>query len=281
MMKAIAHKAFIAARKRLRDCKAQMHSVVAAEELPDDSMKEDYLESEGRALAHQIEQLFATIVMIHEGLEQTRSLAAFEEKFAPIRDKLNVVEYFDGDRDMAFSPGIDYLDDQLNLLAPLFDIPPSVEVERRILWNILEQTNVLMARQPTLPKREKDVQDALEHALAMPFPDTIREAGIAKQSKSYHPDFGVESLGTAIEVKFVDKAADVGKAIGQLYEDMGGYAGSPSWVQFMGVLYMTGSFTSQKRVNAELKKANCPKNWKVCVVAGVGGSPKAKKSAQK
>ena len=244
-------------------------------------MKEDFLESEGRALAHQIGQLFDSIVMIHEGLDQARSLAAFEEGFAPFRDKLNVVEFFDGDRDMAFSPGIDYLEDRLNLLAPLFDIAPSVEVERRILWNILEQTNVLMGRQPAPPKREKDVQDALEHVLTMPFPETIRETPIVKQTKSYRPDFGVESLKTAIEVKFVDKAADVGKAIGQLYEDMGGYGGSPSWEQFMGVLYMTGPFTSQKRVNAELKKANCPKNWRVCVVAGVGGPPKAKKSAGK
>jgi hypothetical protein len=280
-MKSIATKAFIAARKRLRDCKAQMHSVVAAEELPDDSMKEDYLESEGRALAHQIEQLFRAIVMIHEGLEQARSLAAFEKGFAPLKKRLHVVEFFDGDRDMAFSPGIDYLDERLDLLAPLFDIAPSVEVERRILWNILEQTNVLMGRQPTPPKREKDVQDALEHMLTMAFPDTIRETPIAKQTKSYRPDFGVESLKTAIEVKFVDKAADIGKTIGQLYEDMGGYAGSSSWEFFMAVVYMTGPFTAQKRIKAELKKANCPKNWKVCVVAGVGGAPKAKKSTSK
>lgn len=84
-MTCIAEKAFLAARKRLRDCKAQMHSVVAAEALPDDAMKADYLESEAGALAHQIEQLFHAMVMIHEGLEQVRSLAAFEKGFSPLR----------------------------------------------------------------------------------------------------------------------------------------------------------------------------------------------------
>lgn len=276
-MKSIATKAFIAARKRLRDCKAQMHSVVAAEELPDDSMKEDYLESEGRALAHQIEQLFRAIVMIHEGLEQARSLAVFEKGFAPLKKKLHVVKFFDGDRDMAFSPGIDYLDEGLNLLAPLFDIAPSVDVERRILWSILEQTGVLMGQQTKPPTREKDVQDALERALILPFPETIRDPGIAKQTKSYHPDFGVQSIKTAIEVKYVAKKSDLGKAMGELYEDMRGYADSPSWEQFMGVIYMTGAFTSQKRVNAELQKVKTPKNWRVCVVVGVGAPAKPKK----
>lgn len=275
-MKSIAQKAYIAARKRLRDCKAQMHAVVAAQELPDDAMKEDYLESEGRALAHQIEQLFATIVLIHEELDQDRSLTSFSEGFAPLRAQLNVVSFFDHDRDMPYSLGIDYLSDRLDLLAPLFDIAASVDVERRILWTILEQTNVLMANQPAPPKREKDVQDALEIVLMLPFPDLIREAAVPKQSKSYHPDFAVKSLKTAIEVKFDGKKADVGKAIGELYEDMHGYAGDPSYDQFMGVLYMTGAFTSQKRVNAELKEAQCPKSWKVCVVAGVGEPAKSK-----
>lgn len=274
-MKSIAEKAFLAARKRLRECKVQMHAVVAADELPDDSMKEDYVESEGRALAYNIEQLFDTVVMIHEDLNQANSLAAVVNGFAAFRGKLNEVKFFDNDRDMAYSPAIDYLDARLDLLAPLFEIPPSVAVERRIVWNILEQTGVLMAQQAKPPAREKDVQDALERVLILPFPETIRDPKIGKQTKSYHPDFGIESLKTAIEVKYVGKESDVGKSVGELYEDMRGYADSPVWEQFMGIIYMTSAFTSERRVKAELKKVNTPKNWNVCVVVGPGGTAKS------
>lgn len=191
------------------------------------------------------------------------------------------MKFFDDDPDLAFSPGIDYLEAWLDLLAPLFDITPSVDVERRILWSLLVRTGVLMGYQTKPPTREKDVQDALERALILPFPETIREPAIPKKSKSYHPDFGVQSLKTAIEVKFVAKKADIGKTMGELYEDMRGYADSRAWEQFMGVLYLTGAFTSQERVNAELQKVKTPKNWKVCVVVGAGAPVNPKKPVGK
>lgn len=269
-MTTVAQKAFAAAQGCLRDCKAQMHAVAAAEELPDDISKEDYLESEGGALALLIERFYRTIVMVHEALGQSASLAALSSGFEPLRPKLGTVTYYDGDLDLPQSAGIEFLEERLITLAPLVAVPKSMAVQRRILWTMLEQTNVLMGQQSVAPAREKDVQDALEKVLILPFPDVIREPGIPKQTKTYHPDFGIQSLKAAIEVKFVGKKEDIGKAIGQLYEDMHGYNDSAAWSMFLGVIYMTGPFLSQKRLTAEARKAGIPKSWRVCVVVGPG-----------
>lgn len=283
----IAHKAFGAAQELLRECRVQLNAVVAADHLDNDEMKDHYLEREGIALAHQINRLYRTIVMIHEALGQSNSLAEFTAAFEPLRPSLSQISYFDDDPDMPESNGIDFLAEQIRTIAPLIVPPKAIDVQRQILWTILEQTNVLLNNLEILPTKEKHIQDALEKVLMLPFPDTICHQPTTKQTKAYHPDFTVQSLDTAIELKFVGKSADVGKTLGALYEDMHAYADSQTWSKVYGVIYMTGPFLSQKRLDAELKKAKAPANWRVCVVVGKHGfteeTPKehgAKKSAK-
>lgn len=266
-----AAKAFAAALERLRECKAQMSAVAAAEELPEDNMKDDYLESESKHFASLLVRLFRTIVMIHEALDQRQSLEIFISGFEKLRPTLSTVSFFDGDASMPESAVLDYLAEELTIVGSLLTVQKSATAQWKILWTMLEQTNILIGQQSKQPKREKDVQDVLEKALIIPFPDTIREPSIPKQTKTYRPDFGIQSLRTAIEVKFVAKKGDVGKALGELYEDMHGYAGSPEWSMFMAVIYMTGPFVSKQRVEAEARKAKLPKNWQVCVSVGSGG----------
>ena len=119
------------------------------------------------------------------------------------------------------------------------------------------------------------MQDALQPALRLVFPDVIREPPIPKQTKTYHPDFGIDSIATAVEVKFADDKQKAKSAIGELYEDMKGYAAS-EFTFFIGLVYLTGAYLSQDQVNAEMKKVGTPKNWRVYLVFG-DGKPKPKR----
>jgi hypothetical protein len=94
--------------------------------------------------------------------------------------------------------------------------------------------------------RAKDQQDSLDWVLKLAFPDMIREPSIAKQTKVYKPDFGIASVETAIEVKFLGKGSAVGTVLGQLYEDMRGYNEAPGYTLFLGLIYMTGHLVSQE-----------------------------------
>jgi hypothetical protein len=67
-------------------------------------------------------------------------------------------------------------------------------------------------------------------------------------------------------------AVDRGKAksaIGELYEDMKGYAAS-EFTLFIGLVYLTGAYLSQEQVEAELKKVGTPKDWRIDLVVGSG-----------
>ena len=101
------------------------------------------------------------------------------------------------------------------------------------------------------PMREKDVQDDLHPVLRLAFPDVIREPAVPQQTKTYHPDFGIASLGIAVEVKFVEDKVKAALAIGGLYEDMLGYAGS-EYSSFVALVYMTRNFLTQDQVDTEL-----------------------------
>ena len=111
------------------------------------------------------------------------------------------------------------------------------------------------------------------------FRDVIREPPIPKQTKTYQPDFGIESIETAVEVKYANDPQKAKSAVGELYEDMRGYADS-EFTLFIGLIYMTAPYLSQEQVDAELQKVGTPKNWRVYLCVGAG-KPKGKGSSAK
>jgi hypothetical protein len=124
------------------------------------------------------------------------------------------------------------------------------------------------------PSSEKDVRQCIYDLLLHVFPDTVREIPIAKVSKSYKPDIGVRSLKAAVEYKFADSEKEAKSAIGGIYEDVAGYAGSDDWKTFFGVIYMTDAFYTQAQVEAEFKSSNVNAAWRPLVVLGKGGRRK-------
>ncbi|MCC4234584.1 hypothetical protein LL253_18085 [Sphingobium soli] len=272
----LATKAYGAARAAVQNCHAQVNAYADADEnRPDDFDPEEYLQD----MAAQLEELSRKaidalrILLELLGLDATR--IDFDDQIAVFEAvDFTKVGYFD-EYYGANNVVVDAVSRRLDRIAPLIEIPADVRTERRVLARMLRQTAHYLDAINNVPTREKDVQDALQPALRLAFPDVIREPPIPKQTKTYHPDFGIDSIATAVEVKFADDKQKAKSAIGELYEDMKGYEDS-EFSLFVGLVYLTGAYLSQDQVDAEMKKVGTSKNWRVYLVFG-DGKPKPKR----
>lgn len=120
------------------------------------------------------------------------------------------------------------------------------------------------------PEKESDVRNAVYSVLIHPYPDTVRDIPIAKVSKAYKPDIGIRSLKAAVEYKFVATEADARRVIGEVFEDVHGYAGSEDWKYFYAVFYITDAFFTPAQVEAEFQMSNVDRSWKPLLVSGKG-----------
>lgn len=272
---ALATKAYGAARAAVQDCYAQVHAYADAEENhPGHFEADEYLQDMAAHLAELNRKAIDAVRILLELIGLNETLIDFDNQLAGIAEAdFTKVEYFD-EYLGAHNAVVDTVSRRLDRIGPLLEIPANVEIERRMLRRMLRQIPHYLDSMENVPTREKDVQDALHPALRLAFPDVIREPVIPKQTKTYKPDFGIDSIATAVEVKFADDRGKAKSAIGELYEDMKGYAAS-EFTLFIGLVYLTGAYLSQEQVEAELKKVGTPKDWRVAVVVG-GGKTKSK-----
>ncbi|MBY5704154.1 hypothetical protein HFO38_15715 [Rhizobium leguminosarum] len=264
----IAARALASAQNRIQECRLQIFNISDADAHMEGPERDDYLNDLTTAFKTQTYNAKASIGIVYNILGLTDSLRGLEADFEAVRDTVGVVSYVDP-FDGAFNEAIDYLQARLELLVPLLEVPSQTQAQRMILTRVLRQLPQFIEHGGMLPTREKDVQDQLHPVLRLSFPDVIREAAVPKQTKTYFPDFGIDSIATAVEVKFVETKSKAALAIGGLYEDMKGYAASV-FTHFIGLVYMTGNFLTQEQVEAELRKVQTPKNWEVYVVFGMG-----------
>lgn len=272
----LAIKAYGAARAAVQDCYAQVNAYADADENhPDDFTAEEYLQDMAAHLAELSRKAIDALRILLEllGLDETR--IDFDNQIAKFGEAdFTKIEYFD-EYLGANNVVVDTVSRRLDRIAPLLEIPADVKTEQRLLARMLRQSAHYLDEITNVPTKEKDVQDALQPALRLAFPDVIREPPIPKQTKTYRPDFGIDSIATAVEVKFADDKQKAKSAIGELYEDMKGYAAS-EFMLFIGLVYLTGAYLSQDQVDAELKKVGTPKNWRIYLVFG-DGKPKSKR----
>jgi hypothetical protein len=139
-----------------------------------------------------------------------------------------------------------------------------------MLETILRKTPVLVRKRKVDPKNEKDVRDVMHDYLAAIFTEYRPSVSIAGILKEFKPDGGVRNLKAAIEFKFADTEAEVTKAIGGIFEDMSGYAGSLDWTRFYTVIYQTKAFESEERVKSEVTRARAVMKWRSLLVTGAG-----------
>jgi len=234
----------------------------------DDSYYEEALQDHVRSIQVRLE--FA-----YEALGLTSLLTAFHTGFEPHREHLTAV--YISALGSPYSPSLDYLGTYFRPLQASVpahqDAGTVAEIQR--LERILLGTPKLVKDRGLEPQNEKDVRKAMYDLLIHPYPDTVREIPISKQSKVYKPDIGVPSLKAAVEYKFADSEKELKKALGGIYEDVGGYGGSEDWKTFFAVIYTTEPFLTQAQVDAEFKMSKVDRSWKPLLVVGRGARKKA------
>jgi hypothetical protein len=264
----IASNAFVASQQYLKEATREMHALADTRRFAGHPEEEEIVDRIRSALRFQIIRLFDTMVMIYEALDLVKSLNTFTEGFNNVEGEVDEIQYHYDDFDWYWSRHISYLSEKLNILAPIVSVPPVMEGQRQIVRNVLRQTPVLLKTLSINPSKELHVQQQLEWILRLSFPDIVKNPPIPKPTKTYKPDLGIDSIETAIEVKFLEDKAHAGTIMGQLYEDMRGYSNAASFTQFFGLIYMTGAHLSQDVVDAEAKAVGVPKNWEIFTVTG-------------
>lgn len=238
----LALKAYSAARAAVQDCHAQVNTYADADEhRPANVDVEEYLEELATHLAELSRKAIDATRILLELLGLNESRIEFEKRLAAfeVADYIKV-GYFD-EYLGANNVVVEAVSRCLDRIAPLLEIPEDVKTERRLLIRMLRQSAHYLHAIKCVPTKEKDVQDALQPALQLAFPDVIYEPHISKQTKTYHPDFGIDSVATAVEVKFANDKQKAKSVIGQLYEDMMGYADS-KFTLFIGLVYLTDAY---------------------------------------
>lgn len=135
--------------------------------------------------------------------------------------------------------------------------------------HILESTHIILKDKSIIPTKEVEVSNPVYEVMKYAFHDAIRPE-IPQITKSYKPDMGVISLKAAAEYKFISSETELKTAIGGIYQDIHGYAGSNDWKIFYSVFYMTQPIVTPKKIIEEYKKVNVPPNWHSIFIQGVG-----------
>ena len=232
-------------------------------------------------LISQIEALYTEIAFSLEAMNLPQLSSDFRAGFERYRENAAVLLTTPlGD---LFPPALVYLADFVRPLATAIGRDHGATGGLLQLEQILRNTPKIIKDRRIDPKNEGEVRNAVYDVLACLYPDTARDVPIAKVNKRYKPDIGIRSLKAAIEYKFVDSEEDAHRAIGGIYEDVKGYAGSEDWKHFYAVFYMTDAFLTQEQVEAEFSLSTVEHSWQPIVVIGRGQrkTPKEQRSGVK
>lgn len=240
------------------------------------SLENDYYDEENQMteseLKWRLERTYIGLSLLMEHLSLNQLLTRFQAGFSIFEERLDQVSIapFIGD---FYSEAQIYLRQYLHSLSALLGadiISQDLIQKKSTLEGILLNTPKIIFDRGIEPQNEAQVRKSVYDLLIHVFPDTVRETSIIQNTKTYKPDIGVKSLSTAIEYKFADSPEESKAAVGGLYEDMRGYAGSKDWTHFYAVIYMTEPFFTQQQIMSEFKHTSADENWKPLLVFGRG-----------
>lgn len=213
---------------------------------------------------------FLTVILEAAGLIESRrrlieQWAAFEKN--------------GGLKQTQFHPEFDYLESKpFDYLSTIIDglrastgeeLGAEATYDLAKLEVLLKKTPVLVRNRGVTPMREHDVQAVMHDYLGTFFTEFRKSVQIPGIIKDFNPDCGIRNLKAAIEFKYAASADEVSRAIGGVFEDISGYAGSSDWTRFYTVIYQTEAFDSEDRVRSELTRAGAL-TWKAFLVTGAG-----------
>lgn len=237
-----------------------------------DNQQNDEQQFTNEILATLISRLHQRILLTCDYFHLQSFLAHFQLTWASFKNPIHLK--YNSYAGVLYCPALEYLADAFESLAAIYPRPEgsiAVSFERMgILEQILRGTPKIIRDRQLSPSTEAEIRNAVYDTLIHVFPETVREVPIAQVSKAYKPDIGIRSLKAAVEYKFADSEEETRKLLGQIYEDIHGYAGSSDWINFFAVLYMTDAFLTQAQVDAEWQMTNVPHSWKPILVTGRG-----------
>jgi hypothetical protein len=133
------------------------------------------------------------------------------------------------------------------------------------LENILSDTAILLHDRGVTPQNELEIQAVMHDYLKACFPDFVSDPKIHGSLKAFKPDCGLQSVGAAVEFKIVRDLTQAKVAIGGLAEDASGYRKSREWTRFYALIYQTGPFIPESKLNYEMTRFGAT-TWKWRVV---------------
>jgi hypothetical protein len=235
--------------------------------MPDDAHYIDDAQQRS-TLRYYVEGLFQKSAILAELLSLPAERARIEQiRSSMPNDELNTLEIdplddFDGYYCPALGKARRIFD---NLAIIVFEEHlPGIE----IVQTILENTAKILADHNIIPKKEKDIKDAVFQTLKYAFRDSVREVPIAQTMKTYKPDIGIRALKVAIEYKFARSEEELKAALDGIYADMKGYGGHHEWQTFYAVIYTTGPFCTQRDLEHEFTRIKAEGSWKPLLIQG-------------
>jgi len=226
-------------------------------------------------LAYQLSSLGRQFPIFLEMLGLFETRIWFVEEWKTFSDNLGKTEWWhtEEDDDIESKP-LGFLYEIYSAISAQVE---KIEVEDSGIETNIERLEYILRRTPEIlesrnitPRCEADIRKAMNEHLKYTFEDYSTNISIAKPLKSFKPDCGIISIGTAIEFKFCDSEKEVKTALSGIMEDLSGYAGSKDWKLFYSLVYMTGSYANEKQFHVSLGSSENASKWKSILVKGSG-----------
>jgi len=226
-------------------------------------------------LAYQLSSLGRQFPIFLEMLGLFETRIWFVEEWKTFSDNLGKTEWWhtEEDDDIESKP-LGFLYEIYSAISAQVE---KIEVEDSGIETNIERLEYILRRTPEIlesrnitPSCEADIRKAMNEHLKYTFEDYSTNISIAKPLKSFKPDCGIISIGTAIEFKFCDSEKEVKTALSGIMEDLSGYAGSKDWKLFYSLVYMTGSYANEKQLRVSLGSSENASKWKSILVKGSG-----------
>jgi hypothetical protein len=233
------------------------------------------------ALKYELEGLYSRLLVILEAsqLSETRSsLIENWNRLKKLRDGLRHTKQF-GDFDHLDSPTLEYFERLISALR----MSVSKEMTDEQAWTLnrlkemLDDTSNLVHGRPSPPRDEGELEAIMHDYLSACFPGFVAKPKIGGSIKSFIPDCGIRTIGTAIEFKFVRTKQEAVNAFSGIVEDIAGYKGSRDWTRFFGVVYQAEPFLSKSHWKSDMERIGAV-TWTPILVNGKIGPKRREKT---
>jgi hypothetical protein len=225
-----------------------------------------------------LEELHDILLVFLEAANMPETRASLIDAWREFRDGKGLADTIDDEElQTCESPALTFLERLIQGLR----ITVSEAISSEEAWTLnrleamLRDTPGLVHRRQIAPANEIKLQEIMHDYLRACFPDFRLNPPIGGTLKNFKPDFGIASVGAAIEFKIVHTKEQVAIAFSGIAEDSAGYKGSKDWTRFYAVIYQAQPFMLESHLRSDLKRIGAT-TWTAIVVNGPTESTKSR-----